>query len=312
MNMSFLRSVMRDVAGVVHHADVAGVEPAVGVDGVGRGVGILEVARDDGVAAHHDLTGLTPFGLEPFVVDHADLEAGDGASRGLGDGLGGVALAAHGDGAGGLGEPVGGEDGGEGELAAHAVDQLDRDDRGAGDGEAQAREVVVGAPGMVQDRLVEGGRSRQHGDALGGDGGEDLVHVEDRLGDDGRTLHETGDDARLVAEGVEERVDDEIAVAFGQAHDRRPRGEGAQRLRVGGHGSLGSSRRARGEDDIGEVVAGHALPAGALGPHVDGGADDTLVALHDPVGTGEEFAPPEDGDLVGVRHLARGALVVTE
>ena len=111
---------------------------------------------------------------------------------------------------------------------------------------------------------------------------------------------------------MEERVDDEVAVALGQADDRGPRGEGAQRLGVGGHGPLGPSRGARGEDDVGEVVAGHALPAGALGPHVDGGADDAVLALHDAVRAGEEFAPPEDGDLVGVRHLARGALVVTE
>ena len=84
----------------------------------------------------------------------------------VGDGLGGVALPAHGDGAGGLGEPVGGEDGGEGELAAHAVDELDGDHGRAGDGQAQAREVVVGTPGMGQDRLVERGRSREHRDAL--------------------------------------------------------------------------------------------------------------------------------------------------
>ncbi len=45
---------------------------------------------------------------------------------------------------------------------------------------------------------------------------------------------------------------------------------------------------------------------------VDGRPHHTLVALHHAVGAGQEFVPPEDGDLVGLRHFAGGAFVVTE
>ncbi len=70
--------------------------------------------------------------------------------------VGVVALAAHRDDPGGLGEAVGGEDGGEGELGAHALDELDRDGRRPRHGQPERGEVVVGPAGMVEDRLVEG------------------------------------------------------------------------------------------------------------------------------------------------------------
>ena len=70
--------------------------------------------------------------------------------------------------------------------------------------------------GMVEDRLEDGRRPGQHRDALLRDPGEQTVDVEDRLGHHGGPGHQTGQDARLVAEGVEERVDDEVAVARAQ------------------------------------------------------------------------------------------------
>ena len=45
-------------------------------------------------------------------------------------------------------------------------------------------------------------------------------HVEHRLGEDRRALDQRSDDAGLVAERVEERVDDQVAVAGGEADDR--------------------------------------------------------------------------------------------
>ena len=107
---------------------------------------------------------------------------------------------------------------------------------------------------MVEDRLEEGGRARQHGDALGRHPLQDHVHVEDRLGDDGGPGHQAGQDPGLVAERVEERVDDQVAVPSAQPDHLGPGGEGPQRLAVGGHRPLGVPGRPRGEDQVGEVV----------------------------------------------------------
>ena len=71
---------------------------------------------------------------------------------------------------------------------------------------------------------------------------------------DGRAAHEAYEDPRLVAERVEERVDDQVAVALAEANDVRPHLEDAERLRVRRHDTLGLPGRAAREDDVGEVV----------------------------------------------------------
>ncbi len=80
------------------------------------------------------------------------------------------------------------------------------------------------------------------------------VGVEHRLGNNRRTRHDAGEDARLVAEGVEEGIDDEIAIARFQADDGGPGAEGAQRLGLRRRRSLGVTGRARGEDEVRGVV----------------------------------------------------------
>ena len=45
MNMSLMRSVMRRLPRVVHHADVAGVQPAVGVDRLGGRLRVVGCSR---------------------------------------------------------------------------------------------------------------------------------------------------------------------------------------------------------------------------------------------------------------------------
>src|SRR5665213_3694203 len=60
--------------------------------------------------------------------------------------------------------------------------------------------------------------------------------------------------ACLVAEGVEEGIDDQVAVALGETDDRGPGAEGPQCLAVGGHGPLGPAGGARGEDQVREIL----------------------------------------------------------
>ena len=101
------------------------------------------------------------------------------------------------------------------ELLAHAADQLDRHRRGAGHREAQRREVERARSGCVEDRLVQRRRPRQHGDALRGDARAAPPTTSNTgCGHDGRALDEARQPAGLVAEGVEERVDDEVAIAL--------------------------------------------------------------------------------------------------
>ena len=180
----------REVAASVEQTDIAGVEPSVRVDGLGRRLGVVEVALHEVVAAHEHLAGLTGAHRPAVVVDDAHLDAGDGPSDRLGDGVGVVVVAAHGGDAGGLGEPVAGDDRLERQLLAHADDQLHGNARGAGHGQPQRRQVEAGPVGVVQHRLVDGRWPRQHRDVL-------LVHpahhrgrVEHRVGQHGRAAQQ--------------------------------------------------------------------------------------------------------------------------
>ena len=186
----------------------------------------------------------------------------------------GVAAAAHRDDAGALREAVRRQDGRDLQFVAQPLDQLQRDHGGAGDHQAQRREIVPFTVGVVEDLLVEGGRTGEDGDPFGGDVGERGRHAEDRLGDHRRPAQQAGDDAGLVAEGVEERVDDEIAVALLETGQFAPDVVRAQGLRVGDHRAFGVAGGAGGEDDVRRGVgaqrvgtgahrrAGHRLPGG--------------------------------------------------
>ncbi len=105
---------------------------------------------------------------------------------------------------------------------------------------------------MVEDRQVDRRRPGEHRDPFLGDPAEHRRHVEHRLGDDRRSLDQGGDEPRLVAEGVEERIDDQVAVTGGQPDDRRPVVEHPHGLTVGRHHTLRPAGRAGGEDDVGE------------------------------------------------------------
>ena len=111
-----------------------------------------------------------------------------------------------------LGQAVAGDDRLERQLVVHAPDQLDGDVGRAGDRDPQRRQVEAIAVRMVEDRLVDRGRSGQHRHRLRGDRPQHVVDVEDGLRDDRRAPHERGEAAGLVAEHVEERVHDQVPV----------------------------------------------------------------------------------------------------
>ncbi len=140
------------------------------------------------------------------------------------------------------------------EVSVHALDQLDRDGGRTGDGQPQARQVGRGRVRMVEKGLVERGRARDHRDAVLGHVGDRLRDVEDGLRVDRRPRDQAGEDPRSIAEGVEERVDDEVAVATTQADQGGPVGEAPQVGCMGRKSTLGAAGRARGEEDVADVV----------------------------------------------------------
>ena len=250
------------------------MEPAVGVDGFVGGLGVVEVPTHDVVAPHHDLPWLPTGHLDAVDVDDPHVDVGDGPARRPGDHLGGVPAAAHRHRPGGLGEAVGGEHGLDAQIGPEAPDHLDGHDRGAGHHQAQRSEVEALPVGVVEDGLEDGRRAGQHGDPLLVDAPDHPVDVEHRLGHHGGPGHQAGQDPRLVPEGVEERVDDQVAVALVQADDLGPGGKGPQGLTVGGHRPLGVAGGPRGEDEVGEVAGGDR--GGPTGGHV-GGAQASLT-----------------------------------
>ena len=137
------------------------------------------------------------------------------------------------------------------QFAAQPLDQPQRHHRRSRHHQAQGRQVVGVAGRVVQEGLVEGRRAGEDRDAFRGDVGQDRVDVEHRLGDHRRAPHQAGDHPGLVTEGVEEGVDDQIAVAPREARQVAPDLVRPQRLRVGDHRALGAARRAGGEDDVG-------------------------------------------------------------
>ncbi len=274
------------------------MEPPVGVDGLFGGLGVVEVAPHDVVAPNHHFAGVAPRDLGPAGFDDPDVDVGDGPARRPGDHLGRIPPTAHRHGPGGLGQAVGGEDGLDAQVGPEPADQFDRHRRGSGDHQAQGGQFEGLAVRVVEDGLEDGGGAGQDRDLLPLDPLHHLVHVEDRLGDHGGPGHQTGQDAGLVPEGVEEGVDDQVPVPVPEPDDLGPGGEGPQGLTVGGHGPLGPTGGTRGEHQVREVPGGDRR--GAAGGHV-GRARPSLL---------QEDLPRHHGVALGrrgPRHVVVGA-----
>ena len=162
--------------------------------------------------------------------------------------------------------------------------------------------------------MVQRGRARQHGHPFLRHPGQHRVDVEDGLGQGRGPPHEGGQKAGLVAEGVEEGVDHEIAVALFQAHDGAPVGEDAQALGVGGGDALGAARGARGEDDVGEIPADHRPRplVGRAGRHRLASGQVLLPGHGVPGGVAPQHDHTLESAEVRVRVLEHGHVVEAE
>ena len=129
---------------------------------------------------------------------------------------------------------------------------------------------------MVEQRLVDRRRAGQHGDPVVLHGAHRLLGVERQLRDQRRARLQAGQDAGLVAEVVEERVDAEVAVGAGELAARRPRGGCVERLPVRAQHALAAAGGAGGEQDVGDVVGRDGGGAGVDRGEI-GSAGDELV-----------------------------------
>ena len=93
------------------------------------------------------------------------------------------------------------------------MDQFHGNRRRARDCEAQVRKVVIGKLRVRENRLIDRRRTRQHADTILGNAAQYLIHIEDQMRKDRCAPHDGRQPARLVSEGVEERIHDQIAIA---------------------------------------------------------------------------------------------------
>ena len=105
----------------------------------------------------------------------------------------------------------------------------------------------------AKQRVIQRRRTGQHRDPFPLNQFHDAVDVEDGDRQHGRAAEERRDETGLQTEGVEVRVDHQVAVALAQIRERRPFLVHPQRLGVVHHGALGPAGGARGVDDVGDV-----------------------------------------------------------
>ena len=152
--------------------------------------------------------------------------------------------------------------------------------------------------GWSSSDVVDRRRPGQHGDPLALDDLEHDAGVEHREREDRRAAHEAREAAGLVAEDVEERVRDQVAVAGAQVGPVAPVEVRAQRLAVRHHDALRAPGRARREHDVARIVG-----ADRRDPRVEIGVGHRAAAVDEVV--------PADRRAVGLageqdRVLERG------
>ena len=110
---------------------------------------------------------------------------------------------------------------------------------------------------MIKQGLVDGWRTRQHGDPLLLNDPHRLFRIESQLGEQCRAGLQASEDSGFVSEIVKERVDAQVTVGAGYLAACRPCRGGRQRLAVRTQHALASSGGAGGEQDVGDVVRAH-------------------------------------------------------
>ena len=232
----------REPPGLIEGAEISGVQPAVGIDRFRGGHRVVQITLHHGVAPHQHFT----VGGDPH------LDTVTGLARGGGNIGERVAGARQRDRA-GLGQSVSGGQGLERQLLVHPTDEFHRDVGGPGDPGAQGRQPML--VGHRQQRVIQRRRSRQHRDPFGFDQIDHGGHLEHRNRQDGGAPDQRGDASGLVAEGVEERVDDQVPVTLAQVGEIAPLAVEPQCLFVIHHHALGPAGGTGGVDDIGDVRA---------------------------------------------------------
>jgi hypothetical protein len=142
---------------------------------------------------------------------------------------------------------------------------------------------------MIEQGLVDRRRTGQHGDALVLHGPHGLLGIECELRDQRRAGLQAREDAGLVAEIVEERVDAQVAVVAGDLAACRPCRRCRQRLPVRAQHAFAASGGAGREQDVADVVF-----VDRRCPGVDSIRLDRLGASHE-LGPSQHVDVPDAG-----------------
>ncbi|MNK76662.1 hypothetical protein D3C87_962370 [compost metagenome] len=117
------------------------MQPAVGVENLLAGFGVVEITLHQVVAANLHFTGNVRRLAAAAVADTAHLHPRHRPATGVGDQFRRVAGAADRGETADLRQAIRGDDGGEAQFVAHAVDHLHRDRRRPGHRHAQGAQV---------------------------------------------------------------------------------------------------------------------------------------------------------------------------
>ena len=158
-------------------------------------------------------------------------------------------------------------------------------------------EVVVVARRVVEQGLVDGGRPGQHGDAVLLDRLQRAQRIERQVRDQRRAGLQAGQDAGLVAEVVEERVDAQVAVVAGDLAVGGPRRRARQRLPVRAQHTFAAAGGAGGEQDVADVV----------GRDGGGAGDDRGCAFRSEPALDELVPGSVVASSIGIRTMCRSA-----
>ena len=230
------------------------MEPPGGVDRLGSGRGIVEISEHHPAPPRDDLAGLARREQHAGIAHDRHFELGHRTAAARRDQRDRVARAAHRDVA-ALGHAVTGDHHVEPQFVVHPLDQHRRNGRRAGHRHAQRRGVERSRRAFGEQRLVNGRCAGDEADPLGLDQADRLGDIERRHRHDRGAGEQRCDPPGLVAEGVEERVGNQVAVALTQIGDIRPVGEHRDHPVVRVHRPLGRAGGARSEDDVAEVGA---------------------------------------------------------
>ena len=201
-------------------------------------------------------SGTRRYSISVFIHT-LDLHPVHGTTGTVGNALGAVIGTANGDHATRFGQAVGGHHHFKAKLFAHLSYQLHRYRSCTGYRQAQAGQIVVLPLRMGQQGLVDSRRAGDHGDFFTLDLRQYRVQIEIQHRQYARATNNCRQPTGLVAEGVEERVDNQVVVICSQSDCAAPVLEGTDILTVTGHHTLGVTGRTGGKQYIESIFRGN-------------------------------------------------------